>query len=136
MSATDPPAFLGVARSLTGRRWVGPSRDAERAAETLRLATGFPPALCAVLARCGVSASEADGFLAPRLRDLLPDPLVLKDMGVAAARLLAAVDRSQRIAVFADYDVDGGASAALLIRWLRAFGRSATLYIPDRIDEG
>ena len=57
-------------------------------------------------------------------------------MGTAAARLLAAVDDGQRIAVFADYDVDGGASAALLIRWLRAMGRPATLYIPDRIDEG
>src|SRR5690606_29021407 len=38
--------------------------------------------------------------------------------------------------VFADYDVDGGASAALLICWLRAMGHEATLYIPDRIDEG
>jgi single-stranded-DNA-specific exonuclease len=32
--------------------------------------------------------------------------------------------------------VDGGASAALLLTWLRALGRRATLYIPDRIDEG
>jgi single-stranded-DNA-specific exonuclease len=42
----------------------------------------------------------------------------------------------KRIAVFADYDVDGGASAALLIDWLRADGAAATLYVPDRIDEG
>jgi single-stranded-DNA-specific exonuclease len=46
------------------------------------------------------------------------------------------VARNQRIAIFADYDVDGGSSAALLIVWLRAMGRQATLYIPDRIDEG
>jgi exonuclease RecJ (EC 3.1.-.-) len=32
--------------------------------------------------------------------------------------------------------VDGGASAALLLTWLRAMGHDATLYIPDRIDEG
>ena len=89
-----------------------------------------------MLARSGVAPTAVEGFLAPRLRDLLPDPRALKDMGTAAARLLAAVDGSQRIAVFADYDVDGGASAALLIRWLRKMGRPATLYIPDRIDEG
>jgi single-stranded-DNA-specific exonuclease len=46
------------------------------------------------------------------------------------------VERRERIAVFADYDVDGGASAALLLTWLRAMGHEATLYIPDRIDEG
>ncbi|MEY8838269.1 single-stranded-DNA-specific exonuclease RecJ, partial [Cribrihabitans sp. XS_ASV171] len=42
----------------------------------------------------------------------------------------------ERIAVFADYDVDGGASAALLLVWLREMGLEATLYVPDRIDEG
>ncbi|MFZ1348767.1 MAG: single-stranded-DNA-specific exonuclease RecJ, partial [Tabrizicola sp.] len=54
----------------------------------------------------------------------------------AADRLLQAVTRSEKIAIFADYDVDGGASAALLLVWLRHFGLKATLYIPDRIDEG
>jgi single-stranded-DNA-specific exonuclease len=32
--------------------------------------------------------------------------------------------------------VDGGSSAALLIDWLRDMGHGATLYVPDRIDEG
>jgi single-stranded-DNA-specific exonuclease len=57
-------------------------------------------------------------------------------MEPAAARFLQAVKRRERIAVFADYDVDGGSSAALLIDWLRQMGRAATLYVPDRIDEG
>ena len=47
-----------------------------------------------------------------------------------------AVKARERIAIFADYDVDGGTSAALLICWLRDMGLAATLYIPDRIDEG
>lgn len=57
-------------------------------------------------------------------------------METAASRFLAEVNRKGRIAIFADYDVDGGASAALLIDWLRQSGLGATLYIPDRIDEG
>ena len=129
-------AFLGVEQSLSGRRWVGPSVEADRAAEAMAQATGLPRPLCQVLARRGVPPEEADAFLAPQLRDLLPDPRGLKDMETAATRFVDAVRRRQRIAVFADYDVDGGSSAALLLTWLRAMGRDATLYVPDRIDEG
>src|SRR5690606_37767147 len=75
-------------------------------------------------------------YLRPTLRDLMPDPSSLRDMDAAAERLWRAVEAGERIAIFADYDVDGGASAALLLHWLRALGREATLYIPDRIAEG
>lgn len=129
-------AFLDVDNSLTGRRWTGPGVELERQAEALVQATGLPAPVCAVLARRGVQADEAAGFLAPTIRDTLPDPRSMRDMDRAAARLLAAVDKNERVAVFADYDVDGGSSAALLIDWMRRMGRDITLYIPDRIDEG
>ena len=129
-------AFLGVTESATGRRWVGPSVEQDRAAEAMAQDTGLPPPLCHTLARRGVASAEAAAFLAPKLRDLLPDPRALRDMEAAATRFLAAVTAGERIAIFADYDVDGATSAALLISWLRDMGRAATLYIPDRIDEG
>ncbi|MBI6629053.1 single-stranded-DNA-specific exonuclease RecJ [Pontibaca salina] len=129
-------AFLGVSESLSGRRWIGPSIEVERAADALVQGSGLPRALCQVLARRGVLPTEVNGFLAPTLRDLLPDPRLLKDMEKAAARFRVAVERREKIAIFADYDVDGAASAALLIVWLREMGREATLYVPDRIDEG
>lgn len=128
--------FLNVSASLTGRRWVGPTPELQRQAELLAQQTSLPVSLCNILARRGVPAEEAAGFLDPKLKDLLPDPLSLKDMDTATKRFLAAVKHRQRIAVFADYDVDGGTSAALLITWLRDMGLAATLYIPDRIDEG
>ena len=129
-------AFLAVEASLTHRRWVGPNLEAERLAEAMAQITRLPLALCATLVARGVTPQDAPAFLAPQLRDLLPDPLRMKDMGRAAARFLHALKTRQRLAIFADYDVDGGASAALLIVWLRAMGAQATLYIPDRIDEG
>lgn len=132
----DRPAFLNVSASATGRRWVGPSVEEDRLSEAMAQETGLPGPLCRTLVRRGVSAADAPAFLTPTLRDLLPDPHALKDMQKAAARFLQAVEQRQRIAIFADYDVDGGASAALLITWLRDLGLSATLYIPDRIDEG
>lgn len=130
------PAFLGVDRSATGRYWRGPDADTERRSEALVQSTGLDPALCQVLARLGVPPEAAAGYLAPTMRDLMPDPSTLKDMDKAAQRFLAALDGKERIAVFADYDVDGGASAALILSWLAEMGRQATLYVPDRIDEG
>ena len=132
----EPPAFLGVERSLTGRRWTGPGDDARRAAERTAQVANLPGPVAAVLARLGVDAEGTAAWMAPKLRDLLPDPMRIKDMGLAADRLCAAVAARERIAIFADYDVDGGASAAQLIWWLRALGRGATLYVPDRIAEG
>ncbi len=129
-------AFLGVESSLTGRRWLGPSPEAERLAEAMAQATALPAALCRTLVRQGVPVEDAESYLTPALRDLLPDPLSLRDMAAAARRFVQALQGREKIAVFADYDVDGAASAALLLSWLRAMGLDATLYVPDRIDEG
>lgn len=132
----EPPALLGVESSLTGLRWTGPDDTTRRAAELLAQKTGLPPALCTVLASRGVSEHDAAGHLRPQLRALLPDPRRLRDMEKAAARLVAALRAREPIAIFADYDVDGGASAALLLSWLRAMDHDATLYVPDRVAEG
>ena len=129
-------AFLGVTQSLGGRRWVGPDAAALRLAEAMAQQTALPAPLCRILVARGVAAEDAERYLAPALRDLLPDPMTLRDMEPAAERLIRAVDKAERVAIFADYDVDGGASAALLLDWFRQQGLAATLYVPDRIDEG
>ncbi len=132
----DGQAYLGVARSLTGRRWVGPDPAEERLARAIAQTAGVPEVVAGVLARRGVAPCDAAAHLAPALRDLMPDPSRLRDMDAAVAQFGRALTAGERIAVFSDYDVDGGASAALLLTWLRETGRSATLYAPDRIDEG
>ncbi len=129
-------AFLGVETSLTGRKWVGASAEVERQSEAISQATGLNVTLARVLANRGVDSLEAEGFLKPSLRDLMPDPSSLKDMDKAAARIFQALQTRQRIAIFADYDVDGATSAAQLIIWFEALGVSPTLYIPDRMKEG
>ena len=129
-------AFLNVEQSLTARRWQAPLAASERLAEAMAQITKLPMPLCQTLVARGVQPADAVAYLAPQLRDLLPDPRRLKDMERAATRFIYALKTRQRIAIFADYDVDGGSSAALLIIWLRSLGHRATLYIPDRIDEG
>lgn len=129
-------AFLGVDHSVMGRRWAGPTEAQSRHAAHLIQSAGLAPPLAAILARFGVAPEDAEQFLAPKLRDLLPDPFSLRDMSTAAKRVLRAIARQERIVIFADYDVDGACSAALLIWWLRALGVEAAHYVPDRITEG
>jgi single-stranded-DNA-specific exonuclease len=128
--------FLGVTASLTGRRWVGPDSETERAAEMLQQRATLSPLLAAVLAGRGIDPQEAEAFLNPTLRELMPDPSTLLDADTAAERLHHAIKNKERVAIFADYDVDGGSSAALLLNWFRDLGQEATIYVPDRIDEG
>jgi len=129
-------AFLGIETSALGRRWVGLNADQDRHAQAIAQQTGLPEIVARTLARRDVPTEEAQAFLTPSLRDLMPNPSVLKDMDKAAERITQAVDKKQRIAIFADYDVDGATSGALMFTWLREFGITATLYVPDRIDEG
>lgn len=128
--------YLDVEKSATGRRWIGLGLEQQGQAEAIAAASGLPEILCRTLARRRVVAEDAAAFISPSLKALMPDPSILKDMDKAAARILQALTDQQRIAIFADYDVDGGASAALLIAWFRHFGTEVTLYVPDRITEG
>lgn len=97
---------------------------------------GVPDIVARVLAGRGVTADDAERFLDPMIRDLLPDPASLTDMDKAAARIADAVLRKERVAIFGDYDVDGASSSALMKRFLTHFSIESEIYIPDRIFEG
>jgi single-stranded-DNA-specific exonuclease len=135
VSITPRGCFLGVERSLTGKRWeerLADSRQALALAQQLSL----PEIVGRVLAARGVAAEEAERFLNPTLRAYLPDPSSFRDMDRAAARLLRAIEGGEKVAVFGDYDVDGATSAAVLSRFFAALGLPLEVYIPDRLAEG
>src|SRR3984893_1431613 len=102
-------SFLGVERSVCGRRWHERAADPGLAA-ALAERHGLPEIVGRLLAQRGIGVAEVPGFLAPRLRDLLPDPAHLLDMAPAVARLVRAVRDREPIVVFGDYDVDGATS--------------------------
>ena len=81
------------------------------------------------------SVAEVENFLRPRLKSL-SDPFLLPNMEAAVTRILAALDRQERIAIFGDYDVDGVTSLALLAEILRAYGGAPELFLPLRLEEG
>lgn len=131
---TAPP-LLDVTRSFTDRLWQGTEADA-RIGLALAQRLGVSEITGRLLAARGIGLDDAPDYLDPTLRRLLPDPGHLLDMERAAIRLADAIRDGEPIAIFGDYDVDGATSSALLIRFLRALGVEATLYIPDRQAEG
>ena len=110
--------------------------DDARMALGLAQQHGISELLAGVLAGRGVTADTATQFLNPTLRDYLPDPFHLLDMDKAVARLVQAVGKHEKIAVFGDYDVDGATSTAILMQYFSALGIALEPYIPDRMKEG
>jgi single-stranded-DNA-specific exonuclease len=135
-SASDSSrCILDVERSLKGRAWrLRAASDREVAALAQRFA--LPEPLARVLVARGVAAGDVGAFLEPRVGTSLPEPYGLRDMEAGARRLADAVTGGQSVVVFADYDVDGATSSAVLRRFLAAAGLPVGVYVPDRLAEG
>jgi single-stranded-DNA-specific exonuclease len=121
-------AALNIDRSVSGQPWrwrrgADPSLGMDALIDELLLARG-------------VGREDLARHRDPRIRDFLPDPSCFKDMDKGAKRLADAVQRSETIAIFGDYDVDGATSAALLVLLIRRLGAEPMVYIPDRLMEG
>jgi single-stranded-DNA-specific exonuclease len=126
---------LGVARSLSGRRWIWRTGE-DRVALGIAQRAGLPEIVGRLLAARGVGIEGCGHFLDPTLRALLPDPSLLTDMDLAAERLADAVARAETVGVFGDYDVDGACAGAVIVGFLRGLGCRVHPHVPDRMAEG
>ena len=100
------------------------------------LRAGYSPLLAVLLALRGYDdAGQARTFLSGGDQSVF-DPMLLQDMDKAVARIRAAIERREHVAVFGDYDVDGITSTCVLTDYLRRRGVPVHPYIPDRIEEG
>jgi len=107
--------FLNVSASLTGRAWVERLDDQQsRIAKAIGQRTGMSEILARILAGRGVGIDEAEDYLSPTLRTLMPDPSSMADMDRLVERLVRAVTDNERVALFGDYDVDCACSCALM----------------------
>lgn len=117
-------------------RWIFPELGDVAGAAEIALELGAPRFVAELLCRRGFAkCCDAEAFLRPRLRTL-SDPFLLPSMEPAVERILAAIDRCERVALYGDYDVDGVTSLALLTRLLRAYGVAPACFLPLRMDEG
>ncbi len=107
----------------------------EAGAVNALVGSGYAPLAAMVLASRGIGDDrQARAYLdcnAPLL-----DPFLMTDMDKAAGRVGLAMSRSEKIAVFGDYDVDGITATCLLTDFLRRHGADVVSYIPGRLEEG
>ena len=97
---------------------------------------GLPPLLATVLSARGVAAGEEACRLLDPASHPMHDPMLLRDMDKAVARIRQAISNKELMAVYGDYDVDGITSTCLLTEFFRSRGGKVLPYIPDRLEEG
>ena len=140
-SGTHPgggASLAGVVVNSTIRehRWAFAAPPEAGIVARLSKEINVPEAIARVLILRGIDDyDKAKAYFRPSL-DLLHDPFLLGDMGKAVDRVVAALERKERVLVFGDYDVDGTNGAAMLYLFFRSLGMDATYYIPDRVKEG
>jgi single-stranded-DNA-specific exonuclease len=117
-------------------RWILASREELNGGAIVWSEVCDSECIARLLSRKGFRCSaEVENFLRPRLSSL-GDPFLLPQIRAAVLRILAALDRRERIVLFGDYDVDGVTSLALLDEILRAYGGAPELFLPLRMEEG
>ena len=125
----------GETRSLRGLFWrLRPFE--EKLAHQHAQNSGLDSLTARLLAMRGVGKGEGESFLNPTLRASLPDPSLILHMDRAVSVFMESMETGEKIAVLADYDVDGATSAAQLLRYGRLLGQDFELYVPDRLKEG
>jgi single-stranded-DNA-specific exonuclease len=94
------------------------------------------PATAKVIANRDISTpAEADHFIRSNL-GILPSPMGLHHMDLAAQRIVTALKQNEKILIFGDYDADGVTAATLLYTFLKSAGAAVTIHLPHRIEEG
>lgn len=117
-------------------RWTLRRKPDESTIQNLTSSLKIPKSLAVVLYGRGVSSNdEALEFFEPSL-DNVHDPFLMDGMDIAVDRIMKAIKNNEQIWIHGDYDVDGTASTALMLQFLRDIGAHVHYYIPDRFIEG
>ncbi len=122
--------------SLSNKIWIKPTKEIQKLATNFQQISSVPYPLALLLSQRGININQIDTFLDPKLKFIMPDPSSLLDIDKAIKIIIKAIKNKKKIAIFADYDVDGGSSAALLYKWFENFKIQPTVYVPDRDKEG
>jgi single-stranded-DNA-specific exonuclease len=109
--------------------------------KTLAQQIGCPRVIAALLiARGIIEPTAANAFFNPAIDDLT-DPLQMLGMTVAVKRIQHAVENSEPILIYGDYDVDGTTATVLLKTAIERIApkenpAKVTYHVPHRLREG
>ncbi|MBQ9745215.1 MAG: single-stranded-DNA-specific exonuclease RecJ [Clostridia bacterium] len=117
------------------KKWVIKEQD-ESLVKALASSLGVHEITARLLINRGYAEeAKARAFL-EKSDSFLYNPFLMKDMEKAAARVLLALERGEKITVYGDYDVDGITSVSIIYMYLTALGAKVDYFIPSRDTDG
>lgn len=119
------------------KQWVIKAGAGDRdAIENIAVAIGCSKTLATLIYNRGYKDKASAMAFIEKSQEILHDPFLLNDMGVAVETILSAVKNGKRITIYGDYDVDGVTSVSILYLYLKGLGGNVSYYIPSRMSDG
>jgi len=121
--------------SVSGKSWISKKFNSE---EINFFKTNYflDEIIAKLLSIRKIKKEEVSFFLEPLIKNILPNPYILKDMDRAIERTEKAIINKETVGIFGDYDVDGATSTAVLGKYFELLNIPFQIYIPDRKIEG
>src|SRR5450759_1119388 len=116
-----------------GKRWLVSTPITPQANEDL---SDFYPIMRQILFNRGYATESSARSYLHAEANFNTSPFQMTGIHATVDRVRYALDHSEQIAIYGDYDVDGVTATALLVQALRALGGNVRGYIPNRFDEG
>ena len=121
--------------SVSGKDWISKNYN-EETVNFLKDNFNLSEIVSKLIAIRNIKLDEVKLFLNPKIKNLLPNPFVLKDMEKAVDRTIRGIENKEKTGIFGDYDVDGATSTAILGNYFNEINQEVEIYIPDRKTEG
>ena len=121
--------------SVLGKDWISKNYNKETV-NFLKDNFNLSEIVSKLIAIRKIKLDEVKLFLNPKIKNLLPNPFLLKDMEKAVDRTIKGIENNEKIGIFGDYDVDGATSTAVLGNYFNEINQKIEIYIPDRKTEG
>ena len=121
--------------SILGKEWISKNYNSETV-KFIKENFNLSEIVSKLIAIRNIKIEEINLFLNPKIKNLLPNPFILKDMEKAVERTIKGLIDNEKIGIFGDYDVDGATSTAILGNYFNEINQKIETYIPDRKTEG
>ena len=121
--------------SVSGKNWISKEFSSEDV-DFFKTNYFLDEIVAKLLSIRKIKMEEIKFFLDPSIKNILPNPYILKDMDTAIDRIEEAILGKEKIGIFGDYDVDGATSTAILGKYFELLNIPFATYIPDRQKEG
>lgn len=121
--------------SLTNKIWEFKNYDDEYVLK-LSQSNGITLLQSKLLISRGFDKNIND-FLFPKVRNLMPNPNLIKNLDCGTSILLESLLKNENIIIWGDYDVDGICSTTLMVNYFKEINyENITFHIPNRFEDG